>query len=134
MMEEAKRSVLKFDNPRVVEFDFKISPEFDSSKYKAFGINYQTSITKREVNIADVSLAVKVGLDGETVPFTIYAKVQATFNWEEGLETSIVDKLLNVNAKILLLSYLRPLVSHITVDAGYPPFIIPFLDFSEEND
>lgn len=132
-MKEGKRSKLQFNNPRITNFEFKSSTSFDAAKYKGLGINYESSVTNMGENEADVSLTIKVGLDDETVPFLIRVTSMARFCWEDGLDQSKVEKLLNVNAKTLLLSYLRPFISHIVVDAGYPPFVLPFFDFSERE-
>ena len=60
--------------------------------------------------------------------------VKADFKWDSSLlNDETVDSLLNRNAKVLLLSYLRPFIAHMTVDAGFSPFVLPFYDFTEEK-
>ena len=131
-MKEAIKSKFQFSNPRIVEVSFRESQVFDKSKYQSFGLNYETEISNKKENTADLSLTIQVGLDEETVPFMLNAKVEASFRWEDGaFEEDAVNKLLEYNAKVLLLSYLRPFISHLIVEAGYPPFVLPFYDFSE---
>jgi len=132
-MEEVKKSVLQFSNPRITELKFKANSEFDKTKYRGMGVKFESHVNKHMDLTADVDLTVSVGIEEETVPFVINATVSASFMWKDGLEESLIDDLLNCNARVLLLSYLRPFISHLTVDAGYPSFVLPFYDFSESD-
>ena len=40
---------------------------------------------------------------------------------------------LNENAPAILYSYLRPMITTITVDANLPPLVIPLMNFREQN-
>ena len=52
--------------------------------------------------------------------------------WTDKLDDKVADELLNRNGVVLLLSYLRLLIAHMTVDAGYPPLNLPFFDVSND--
>lgn len=103
---------------------------FDSAKYTGLGSTISTNVENQNSNSADVELRLCLGVDKETVPFSLDITVKATFNWDDGLDEKLANELLNKNAKVLLLSYLRPFVTHLIVDAGYPPLVLPFYDFS----
>ena len=59
--------------------------------------------------------------------------MSAEFSWEEELEEKLVKSLLNSNASAALLSYIRPIVSMITMSTRYPALNIPFVDFTQNE-
>ncbi len=132
-MQDAVESRFHFKNPRIVEIAFKENPKLDDQKYKGFGIQYETKVYDKSSETAKVDLTVQIGVNEETVPFTIKARVTAEFRWDKSLDEELVNGFLNINAKVLLLSYLRPFITHLSVDAGYSPFVLPFFDFTKEN-
>ena len=46
---------------------------------------------------------------------------------------SRLEFLLNENAPAILYSYLRPMITTITLDANLPPLVIPLMNFREQN-
>ena len=59
--------------------------------------------------------------------------VSAHFKLEEKIEGTDFDSLLQINAPTFLLSYARPIVSLITVQAGMKPLNLPFLNFTKQD-
>jgi len=51
------------------------------------------------------------------------------FEWSDDIEEKTVRSLLEINAPVALLSYMRPYISGITSGSGYPPLVIPLLNF-----
>lgn len=127
-----RKSKFQFTNPHISKLFFEENTAFDNTKYSGLGSTITTKVDNKNNDSADVELGLSLGIQKETVPFTLEITVKASFKWEEGLPESLVNDLLNKNAKVLLLSYLRPFVTHLIVDAGYPPLVIPFYDFSGE--
>lgn len=79
-----------------------------------------------------LKLKVVIGDDQGKAPFNISATIEAVFMWTDKLDDKVADELLNRNGVVLLLSYLRTLIAHMTVDAGYPPLNLPFFDVSND--
>ena len=127
-----RKSKFQFTNPHISKLVFEENTAFDNTKYSGLGSTISTKVDNKNNDSADVELCLCLGVQKETVPFTMEITVKASFKWEESLPEKLVNDLLNKNAKVLLLSYLRPFVTHIVVDAGYPPLVIPFYDFSDE--
>lgn len=50
----------------------------------------------------------------------------------QSMSINILKKLLKQNAVTLLMGYARPLIAHLTVDAGYKPLNLPFVDLRED--
>lgn len=59
--------------------------------------------------------------------------VGAHFKLEKEIEATDFDNLLQINAPAMLLSYARPIVSLITVQAGMKPLNFPFLNFTKSE-
>lgn len=127
-----QKSKFQFTNPHISKLVFEENSNFDNSKYSGLGSTISTKVDNRSNDSADVELSLCLGIQKDTVPFSMEITVKASFKWEDSLPENIVSDLLNKNAKVLLLSYLRPFVTHLIVDAGYPPLVIPFYDFSGE--
>lgn len=44
-----------------------------------------------------------------------------------------IEKFLKTKGTSILLSYVRPLIAHMTVDAGYSPLVLPFVNLEGET-
>ena len=69
--------------------------------------------------------------DFKDVPFIISIEMQGDFSWSSDMEENIVKVLLKQNAPAVLLSYMRPYITTITTGSGYPPLVLPFMNFVE---
>lgn len=61
-----------------------------------------------------------------------YQKKELTMTSNQSMSINILKKLLKQNAVTLLMGYARPLIAHLTVDAGYKPLNLPFVDLRED--
>ena len=68
-------------------------------------------------------------MEGDS-PFELNITIQGKFSWDDEFDDKTVEELLNVNAPALLLSYLRPIVSNITLNGMGNSYDIPFIDFT----
>lgn len=100
-------------------------------------INISINIEKRLINSneAEVELSIEIGEKSEKAPFYIIAKEGAMFKWDDESFSSEeeINKLLEINAPALLVSYLRPIISNITGASKYPSYNIPFINFNNRN-
>lgn len=76
---------------------------------------------------------VTIGSEDASTPFFLETKFVANFRWNEQLLGDRVDAFLNQNAPALLLSYVRPIISMVTNVSHYPPYNLPFINFSESD-
>ena len=67
------------------------------------------------------------------MPFQINVEIEGYFNWDDELEKNAVllDAMLKQNAPAILFSYVRPLITLLTVEADMPPLVIPLMNFKE---
>ena len=129
---ELVKSQLQFDNPCITEFNFHVNSNVTETKQ----MTASYTVTQNRAQNADaclLQLKVNIGEDSSVSPFTIEAAIQSVFEWNASLTDDQLDKLLSENAVALLISYLRPMISHMTVDAGFPPLILPFFDIRQQG-
>lgn len=135
-MKEITKSGFQFANPKIKKVLFQINDDFKEYKYEGMPISYGVRITEREESSALLELEINIGNEGETTPFCVDLTIVSKFRWTDDVEAP-ADSLLKLNATTLLMSYARPIIAHLTADAGIKPFNLPFIDlrndFDEEN-
>lgn len=127
-----KQSNFQFSNPRLLNISYNINENFNNEEVK-FSIKNEITkhFSKEKKQEAHVSLRVTLGEQSESYPFFITLEIAAFFKVEDEISDQNFNKLLDINAPAMLLSYARPIVSLITSQSGYPAFDIPFINFTE---
>ncbi len=138
-----KNSRFQFSKPYVENIVFNASN--DNSVNNKIEIRNEIGIKidgfEKDENETRVSLDVKLGsflpnseeFNINGFPFYIQITMCANFKFEEVEDKDLIDELLKKNAPVLLLSYIRPIVHNLTSMSKFPPYDIPFLDFSDQN-
>lgn len=138
-----KKSQFQFTKPILDKVIFKVSDE----QIEAKNVQIQHEIGVRIEDLVEnekekrVHLEVKLGspkldtgeIDVDAFPFYIEVKMQATFLIGEIQDEGLVNELLQKNAPVLLLSYIRPIVHNLSSMSKFPPYDIPFLDFTSSD-
>lgn len=130
-MTSIKRSNFQYSQPKVVKIIFEVNEDFNKDVYNGMPVAYEIALKNAESNNADVELSLEIGVKGIETPCYMELVISSKFIWTEDAEP-IAESLLKKNAVTLLISYARPLVAHLTADAGYRPFNIPFVDLRED--
>ncbi|UOT89785.1 protein-export chaperone SecB [Streptococcus salivarius] len=72
--------------------------------------------------------------DKEDFPYLLRVTMESKFRWETNkIDDSVAENLLRVNAPSLLLSYIRPIVSGLTVASAFQEEVVPFIDFTNNQ-
>ena len=132
-------SRFQISQPQLLEVTYIINEDFNNSD-NADNIKLEAnSVTTVEMLTDDTGAKVIFTLkifDQEKlseVPFFMQISMQGFFRWDESMEEEIYKKLLSTNAPAILLSYIRPFVSQLTSASGYPPLILPLIDFTSNE-
>lgn len=128
-----KKSKFQFTDPELEKLEFDINKEYDADKFDGIVLESHTQVKRNDSNEAYVALTLHIGGNEENQPFSILVKISANFSWEENLEEKLVKSLLKSNAPAALLSYIRPIVSMMTMSSRYPALNIPFIDFTQNE-
>lgn len=128
-----KKSMFQFKNPHIEEISFKINNDIPHEDDIPLGINIQTFLSDVKNN-ALVKLTLTVGeldVNSKKLKNSIYFNgcIVSEFKWEREIKN--VENMLKVNGGAVLLSYLRPILSSLTMQAGIKPLHIPLIDFTE---
>lgn len=122
-------SKFQFTEPILEQITFKIN-NYHGPETITLTHNLQTQIDKLDSSQALVKLHYYITSDEKEMPFDIAATMRAIFKWDSAeIDSSQSDVLLNQNAPLLLLSYLRPIIANITNAGVKKSYNIPFMDF-----
>lgn len=129
-----KNSRLQFKNPRLLKLNYEFNKNFKNEGYVNLDVKSKTYIKKGN-NIAFVLLELNIfdKNSTENIPFYIDISMQGQFFWDSEFNDKDIEKLLKTNGPAILLSYIRPYITNITVGAGFPPLILPLMDFTENE-
>lgn len=136
-MNKSNESKFRIKMPKLKKLEYEFNNEYekpdDSVKLK---IQTETKILKKN-NSAIVSLKLQVfdkhKYELNEAPFYVYIIMFSEFEWDDDFDEKTVSSLLESNAPAVLLSYMRPFISSLTIGSGYSPLIIPLLNFKENK-
>ncbi len=136
-MNECKESNFKFKNHKLTSLKYELNDSYElKSTPIKMNIQTETKIVK-DGNNAIVSLELLVfdkdSYKRQEVPFYVDITMSGEFEWDSSIDDKLLVILLESNAPATLLSYMRPYISNLTIGAGYPPLIIPLLNFKENK-
>lgn len=125
----------QFTNPSLSELQFCVNESYNSEEEE---INVKLAINVAKKRTGDkeaiVEVTVEIGEKNGEAPFYIHAVEGAAFRWEaDTFKEEDVDRFLSVNAPALLISYLRPIVSNVTMFSKYSAYEIPFINFNDSQ-
>ena len=127
-----EQSNFQFTDPHIERIDFRISNVKTTSHDMPISIE-----VKSKTNLEDKEATVKLNLivgeineDNDAIT-SIYFNgiIAADFKWDN--EVKNPDKMLEVNGGTVLLSYIRPILATLTMQAGLKPLNLPFVNFTK---
>ncbi len=134
-MKKAKSS-FQLVNQRITDVIFKINKNFPKQEILDINIpiDFKVDVKKLTDTTALVVFTTKIfkELDKNNYPFYIEITTEGKFKWSDGLEN--VDRFLNINAPAILMSYIRSMITQLTVFSGFPPLILPLINFTKDKE
>lgn len=128
-----EKSNFQFKNPHIEKITFEVNNDIADENNIPINIDVQTLISDED-NMALVKLFLTVGALDETTNNMInsiyfHGCIVSEFIWENNICN--VENMLKVNGGAILLSYLRPILSSLTMQAGIKPLHLPLIDFTK---
>lgn len=127
-----ERSSLQFKNPQINKIDFRVNGYEPDTNNIPISIEVKCKISKEEKE-AVVSLNLCVGeltkTNGITTSFYFDGIISADFLWDDEIKNP--EKMLKVSGGTVLLSYIRPILANLTMQAGMKPLNLPFINFTK---
>lgn len=129
-----KKSAFQFKNPQLRNLYFVDNPDFQPDGFEGMKIDMEVAPRrKHDEPVAFVTLTMKIG-EMQVSPFYIEVTMGAEFTWEEEeFSQEEIEELLNINAPVLLMSYIRPIISSVTSESRFPTFYLPYMNFGDNN-
>ena len=122
-----KESKFQFTNPKLDKIIFNINEEYTEKIDNKLSYSMKVERQGIDNNNAIVKLIIEIG-NNENSRFYLNLEISAKFKWND-IDDEQIDSFLEVNAPALLLSYARPIVANITMQAGLSPMNLPFMNF-----
>lgn len=130
-MSKLTQSRFKFKNPIIENVHFQKNLKFNQDEEVVdFLPNAEMNVEIVEGDKATAKLSFSIGQESKNPYFFFSAIASAEFKWED-MTTEEAKKQLHVSGAAVLISYIRPLLSSLTVQSGLPPYQLPFVDFSQ---
>lgn len=124
--------------PRITKILFETNNQFNFEDGVSLEVNNNVQVIKnsdKQENDSIVVFRMEIfqSRDLSDVPFKINLEIEGNFKWDDVLakDTCQLDSMLKQNAPAILYSYLRPIITLITVEANMPPLVIPLMNFYE---
>lgn len=125
-MEQPKKSLFQLHTQRMVDVKFFLNEKGEKNDTNLeVGVNIKAAYTEKK---ALVELVVHINKDMQDQIFSLSIKNQGVFQWENFSEEE-VKPYLEENAPAILLSYVRTMVTSLTLAAGLNPLVLPLLNF-----
>ena len=140
---KSHESFFEFSNPELLRSVFVVNPDFSSNEKdeSQMSISSRVMFPKRnDENSTKKHAVVQVTVGNQAdlsfknnEPYFLEVPMGAKFLWPKEIEKETFETLLNNNAPLLLLSYIRPIVSEVTEKSRYNTVHIPFIDFAHAD-
>ena len=129
-----QKSNFQFSNPHIEKIDFRVNETTIDSDNLPISMEIKSEISPN-TNEAVTKLNLIVGrLDEDNRDLllnSIYfdGVISADFKWDKDIKDP--EKMLKVNGGTVLLSYFRPILATLTMQAGIKPLNLPFVNFTK---
>lgn len=126
-----EQSNLQFSNPRIEKIDFRVAKEEIKSDDLPISIEVECNANS-DAKEAIVTLNLIIGeIDEQNIVKTSFyfnGNIFADFKWDDKIKNP--DGMLKVSGGTVLLSYIRPILANLTMQAGMKPLNLPFINFT----
>ena len=124
--------------PKITKILFETNKEFVFKDKVQLEMNNNIHIIKnsdeqKNDSIIVLNIGIFASKNLSDVPFRLDLEIEGHFMWDDKLTDDAfqLDSMLKQNAPAILYSYLRPIITLITVEANMPPLVIPLMNFFE---
>lgn len=128
-----EQSKFQFSNPHITKIDFRVNEKKIDSNDMPISIDVKSEVNKenKEAVTALTLVVGEVNEENEELVTSIYfnGTIAAEFKWAEEIKNP--ESMLKVSGGTVLLSYIRPILATLTMQAGLKPLNIPFVDFTK---
>lgn len=125
----------QFTNPLLIHSEFHMLRPLKSNDSAAVHLMRNITKPQEEKYSAIIELTIQINKKENEIDkdACFYAEItmQSKFTWDDSVDDSLLDTLLEKNATSLLISYARPIVAMLTNSSPLPAYNIPFINLNE---
>jgi preprotein translocase subunit SecB len=128
-----QKSNFQLKSQRLISVAFELNPNFKRSGEIELDVDILSEVVDQREKFAIVrlKLAAFKKTEQDTAPFKSNIVVEGVFTWSDPIEESELQSFLNINAPAVLMSFIRPVLSQLTVFSGLPGLILPMFNFTK---
>jgi preprotein translocase subunit SecB len=103
---------------------------------EAAGLSYKMSLAHK-FDISEKTLSVELRVltpgitEGENLPFAFDVAVSGIFEFDEDIDSKVLDQFKDINCPAIMFPYLREAVADTVRRSGFPPLHLPPVNFIE---
>lgn len=127
-----QKSSFQFSNPHIERIDFRINETTLNTNSLPINMEVISEIdSEKNESITKLNIIVGELSDDDLLLNAMYFNgiISANFKWDENIKNP--EKMLKVNGGAVLLSYFRPIIATLTMQAGVRPLNLPFVNFTK---
>ena len=124
--------------PQINKISFETNKEFIFKDEIFLEVSNNVQINKncdeqKHDSVVILNLGIFTSVNLAEAPFKMNLEIEGHFMWDDLLAKDMeqLDIVLKKNAPAILYSYLRPIITLITVEANMPPLVMPLMNFCE---
>lgn len=131
------RNDIGFEDPKLSLLNFRKNSKFEGKFSGEVNIQLSMHTQMKESNSDGENrylstLKLIIGENSDTFPF--YCEIEMSGIFTRDINSTIDEEsFANFNTAAILYSYARPIVSDTVSKSGFPPYNLPFMNFSEED-
>lgn len=122
----------QFVDYRLINLDFSLKGGVDKSEDIEINPNFKIN---REFDKKDLKIFLEISMDNGDLPFTFNIVIGGLFKFNRAVEKiKNIDEIANINCAAILFPFLRETVADLTRRAGFPPLLLPPVNFCKIHD
>lgn len=122
--------------PIIKKFHLDLSDDLDIKNFniKKIKTEIENEIESIKENSCVIKQKVKLSFGKIDNPFKLEVVALGTFEWNDKVSDKELPGLIMYNTSAAILSFIRPIISSNLVYSGLPPYIIPLINFYENEE
>lgn len=123
----------QFIDYRLISLSFNLKGEVNK-KSEDIEINPSFKIN-REFDKKDLKIFLEISMDNGDLPFEFNVSIGGLFKFSRDIgNIEKIDEIANINCAAILFPFLRETVADLTRRAGFPPLLLPPVNFCKIHD
>ena len=115
------------DSPIIKRLEFEKNEMYQHDNETTIMFNVQFGVDEIKENRTTIVLDLTAGEKSEKQPFFMEISIKSSISWSENRSDEEMKELIQATGRNVLISYVRPWLTQLTVDSGLPPLVIPFI-------